>query len=162
MRSFAALAMAGVLAGALGACGGHDSSKAAGDSYCSLAKQAPVAVPQPPAGDPQHLDLGAMNKWLTDAVAPLPGRTAKIVAVAPDSVKTDWTSIQTAQQGLVDNLGDFLDPAAFATWQGLPKQQQAVQFLTKVLQPLADLDRKAPERINAEVKKDCGFDLGLK
>ena len=154
--------MAGLLAGALSACGGNDADKSANATYCSLTKQATTAVPSPPAGNPQHLDLGAMQKWLTDAVAPLPQRTAKIVAVAPDSVKTDWTSIQTAQQGLVDNLGDFLDPTAFATWQGLPKRERAVQFLTKVLQPLGDLDQQAPERINAEVKKDCGFDLGLK
>jgi hypothetical protein len=158
------LAVTGLLALTLSACGGGSDGSASGDlgSYCSLVKaQKAVVIPAAPKMDPKNLDLGVMRTWLDKAVAPLPERTARIVAVAPDSVVDDWRGIQGIQQGLADDLDAFLQPTNIATWEALPLKQRLVQFATKVLKPLTDLDKAAPGRINAEVLSDCHVDLGL-
>jgi hypothetical protein len=157
----------------LSACG--DSSPSAGpadgetsahgveaSTYCSLVSFAKDdAIPKAPAMDPQHLDVAAMRRWFDDAVATLPATTDKIIDAAPAAVVADWKAIRKVQQGLVDGLGEFLKPANIASWQKLPLQQRAVAFARQVIQPMTGLPKAVPGRINAEVLKDCGTDLGM-
>lgn len=175
MKSIGALAVAGLLVAALSACGDSESSGSPESSsdpsagsgreptrYCLLVEQAKdTVIPKAPKMDPKSLDLATMRAWFKNAVEPLPATTSAIIAAAPDAIAGDWRSIRTAQRGMADSLDAFLQPDSIAAWESLPLQKRAVEFLTQVLQPLADLDQRAPERINAEVQADCDLDLGM-
>jgi len=88
-----------------------------------------------------------------------------IAGQAPDSVSGEWATVDDALSQFISALSDagldpadLSDPSAIASLQADPEKLQALENISK------NFDSKAltaaGNKIDAEVKADCGFALG--
>jgi len=88
-----------------------------------------------------------------------------IAGQAPDSVSGEWATVDDALSQFISALSDagldpadLSDPSAIASLQADPEKLQALENISKNFNSKALT--AAGNKIDAEVKADCGFALG--
>jgi ABC-type glycerol-3-phosphate transport system substrate-binding protein len=170
-RMIGACAVAVLAFGSLTACGGgsdDSSTDASGstssdsggggifgggstDDYCSAIKD---AKEQFGGVDFKATDLG-------DAATAI----HNIASQAPDSVSGEWATVDDVLSQFINALADagldpadLGDPSAIASLQADPEKLHALENISKNFDSTAL--NQAGNKIDAEVKADCGFALG--
>ena len=158
MKKLLALASIVLLAGSLTACGGDDNSGAGGGgSYCDKVKDLKASV--------DDLDFTALSE---DQFSALQSGFESIESAAPDDVKDDWNTVNSAldefknllaQAGLsfedLQKLQD--DPTNLPDGVDIAKLQELVQKLNEFAEN-SDFDA-ASNAIQDNVKSECGIEL---
>ena len=160
MKKLLALASIVLMAGSLTACGGDDNSGAGGGgggSYCDQVKDLKASV--------DDLDFTTLSE---DQFSALQSGLDDIESAAPDDVKDDWSTLNSAIEEFHNILADAGlsvedlqalqdDPTNLPEGVDIAKLQEAIQKLNE-LATNSDFDA-ASTAIQDNVKSECGIEL---
>jgi ABC-type glycerol-3-phosphate transport system substrate-binding protein len=171
-RMIVACAVAVLAVGSLTACGGGSSDDSAGNASGGTSSETSSESGGNGAGggtgdycaaiQDAKQKFGSVNFDATD-LGDAVNTIHEIAGQAPDSVSAEWATVDDALTQLVNALADAgldpsdLNPSAMESLAADPQQLHELQKISKSFDSQALTD--AGNKIDDEVKADCGFSL---